>query len=252
MPGQAKSESALASGPDPSHARAVFFDAVGTLIFTAEPVAVTYRTIARRHGIEIDAALISRRFRDAFRIEEEKDQRSGWRTDEERERQRWRSIVSATLCEVADLEACFGELWNHFSSPAAWSVNPEARTILSELSRRGLIVGIASNFDARLLGIVRAHSALVPAAERCVVSSLVGWRKPATGFFEELSRRAGCAAGEVLLVGDDWRNDYQAARAAGMQAVLYGADGNSEIDDRIASLSDVLTPPAPPLAARGR
>jgi putative hydrolase of the HAD superfamily len=195
--------------------------------------------------------LISQRFRDAFQIEEEKDEGSGWRTDEERERRRWRSVVASTLHEVANPGECFAELWNHFSLPAAWRVNSEAGTVLSELSRRGLVIGIASNFDVRLLGIVRAHSALAPAAEFCVVSSLVGWRKPALEFFGELSRRTGYAPSEVLHVGDDWRNDYQAARTAGMQAILYGGDANST-DHQITLLVELLTPPAPPLAARGR
>ena len=248
--GQAKSEGALAKGPFLDDVRAVFFDAVGTLIFPAEPVAETYRAIARRHGSDIDKALIDHRFRETFRAEEERDEQAGWRTDEGRERQRWRHIVSSTLREVTDREACLAELWNHFGLPAAWAVNPDAGPLIDELARGGIAIGIASNFDARLLGIVRGLPALAPTAGLCVVSALVGWRKPAPEFFAELSRRANCATAEVILVGDDLRNDYTAACASGLKAILYRAADNSTINDRITSLSDLLTPPAPLPAAR--
>lgn len=221
-------------------ARAVYFDAVGTLLFPAEPVANTYRAIARRHGADLDASVIRGRFLGAFVSEEESDRRAGWRTDEAREQSRWQRIVAAVLPEAADPGACFEELWHHFSQRSAWKVHPEAAPVLTELTRRGLAVGIASNFDARLLAIVRDLPELAPAESRCAVSSLVGWRKPAPAFFGELTRQAGCAPGEVLLVGDDLRNDYHGARAAGLRAVLYGAAGRSEADERIERLAELL------------
>ena len=66
-----------------------------------------------------------------------------------------------------------------------------------------------------------------------VISSEVGWRKPAPGFFAALCARVGLPAGEVLLVGDDRVNDYDGATAAGLRAVLVGDGG-------IGSLRELL------------
>ena len=100
--------------------RAVFFDAVGTLIVPDPPAPEAYAAVGRRHGSRLAVATVADRFRAAFRREEESDRAAGWRTDDRREGRRWRSIVAAVLDDVPDAEACFRELWDHFARPAAW------------------------------------------------------------------------------------------------------------------------------------
>jgi putative hydrolase of the HAD superfamily len=87
---------------------------------------------------------------------------------------------------------------------------------------------VASNFDERLRGIVAALPALRP-VRHVVISSEVGWRKPAPAFFEEMCRQAGLPAAQVLLVGDDVVNDYEGARAAGLHALLLDPRGKEPI-----------------------
>jgi putative hydrolase of the HAD superfamily len=219
--------------------RAVYFDAVGTVLFPADPVAATYRTVAARHGADLDEATIRGRLLNAFMGEERADEAANWRTDEARERERWRRIVTSTLAEVPDADACFAGLWDHFRSPDAWVVHRDLPDVLSELARRGLPTGLASNFDARLLQLVAATPELAGLAERCFVSSLVGWRKPSGQFFAELVKREGCRPEEILLVGDDLRNDYHGARAAGLGAVMIAA-GKCEAEQRIERLVELL------------
>ncbi|MCE9529643.1 MAG: HAD family hydrolase [Planctomycetes bacterium] len=220
--------------------RAVFFDAVGTLLHPADPVVETYRTIAHKHGLDLDEATIRSRIRDSFARQEMIDQEAGWRTSEERELERWRTIVRETLRENAHSESCFQELWDWYREPRAWSLPVDADRVLNDLSGRGLVIGMASNFDARLAGIVERMPGLSLLADRCVISSLVGWRKPAPEFFHEVARVAGCAAGQILFVGDDYRNDYTGARAAGMRALHLDAGGKSMVAERITRLSEII------------
>ncbi len=63
------------------------------------------------------------------------------------------------------------------------------------------------------------------AVSRVVISSEVGWRKPALEFFAALCRVSALDPGEVWLVGDDVGNDYEGATAAGCRALLLGAAG---------------------------
>jgi putative hydrolase of the HAD superfamily len=88
------------------------------------------------------------------------------------------------------------------------------------LSRRGYQLGVASNYDQRLRRVVAGLPPL-RLLSLLVISSEVGWRKPAAGFFDALIRGVDLPAGQILLVGDDWNNDYEGARAAGLQAVLF-------------------------------
>ncbi len=220
--------------------RAVFFDAVGTLLFPRVPVSRTYAECAKRYGLELDEPHVRSAFRRAFAHEEKQDIQDNGRTDEARERARWQSIVNKVL-PVADREGCFAELWNGFSQPSAWAVNPEASTVLTQLARRGLILGVASNFDSRLFSLVGQIPELANIRDRCVVSSVVGWRKPAPRFFEAVVRAADVPAQCILFVGDDLRNDVQGAMAAGLRAILYDPDEKLENEHRIRRLRDLLT-----------
>lgn len=119
-------------------------------------MAETYSLTAAHQGIQLDEATIAARLHRAFTQQELIDRDNGWRTDEVREADRWRSIVAETLGEVADSEACFTDLWNRYRQPEAWRAHPEAGVVLRELESRGFVLGMASNFDGRLAAIVQA------------------------------------------------------------------------------------------------
>ncbi len=221
---------------------AVFFDAVGTLIHPDPPAPIVYATFGRRHGSSLAIETIAAHFRIAFRRQEAIDRLSGWRTDEDREYARWRAIVAETLTDVTDPEACFRELYAHFARPDAWRVQAEAGPTLRNLAERGWHIGMASNFDGRLRGVVAGLPELAP-VRTIIISSEVGFRKPADPFFAEISRKAGIAMNRIIYVGDDLANDYAGAQAAGMTAILFDPDGKC-LDTRtrrIARLSDLLT-----------
>lgn len=218
--------------------RAVAFDAVGTLIHAEPSVGQAYADAGRRHGSRRDADELRRRFTDAFAHEERLDAADGWRTSEEREHRRWRTIVTAALDDVADPEACFRELFAHFALPGAWRCDPGAAATITYCRARGLRVAMASNFDARLHGVV---AGLPPLAglDALVVSSEVGVRKPGPEFFRATAERLGCAPEEVLFVGDDPTNDVAGARAVGMRAVLVDPTGRQGASFRC--LADLMT-----------
>jgi putative hydrolase of the HAD superfamily len=208
----------------PPGTRAVFFDAVGTLIHPDPAAAVAYAAVARRLGSRLTEAEIAARFRTAFAREEALDLANGLRTSEERERRRWRHIVGAVLDDVCDGERCFEELFAHFARPDAWRCDADATAVLAELERRGYVLGMASNYDGRLRSVVAGKPELRP-VRHLVISSEVGWRKPAPEFFAALAAATGLAPADILFVGDDRANDFDGARAAGLQAVLVGAGG---------------------------
>jgi putative hydrolase of the HAD superfamily len=216
----------------PPGVRAVFFDAVGTLLHPEPPAGAAYAALGRRFGSRLADDEVRRRFAAAFRRQEDEDARHGHRTDEGREERRWRAIVAEVLDDVADAEGCFRALHDHFARPEAWRCDAQAAAVVAALRRRGLLVGMASNFDGRLRRVVAGLPELAD-VRHLVVSSEVGWKKPAPAFFAALCRQAGAAPDEVLLVGDDEENDYRGARRAGLRAVLLGG-GIRELRDLVA------------------
>jgi putative hydrolase of the HAD superfamily len=220
--------------------RAVFFDAVGTLLFPDPPAAEIYSRVAERHGLDIAAAVVRERFWAAYQAEEEVDRAAGWVTSEVREAMRWRRIVSDSLAGVRDPDSCFHELFHHFARPDAWSLNPRANAVLKGILERGIDVGMGSNYDARLLAVVAGHPELASLRDRVVISAQVGYRKPAREFYREIGRAAGCDPSEILFVGDDAENDYEGARSAGLKSVLLDSRGDKTGLAQVADLSRIL------------
>jgi putative hydrolase of the HAD superfamily len=223
--------------------RALALDAVGTLIHPDPPAWQVYADVGKRHGSGLSVAELRSRFRTAFRRQESLDQEMGLRTSEMRELERWRAIVAEVMNDLLQPEACFRALYEHFGEPKAWRVSAEAVIVLPELRRRGYRLAMASNYDERLR-VVWAGLPTLHDIEHLVISSEVGWRKPAPGFFAALCRQLTLPAHEILLVGDDRANDFEGARQAGLQAILF--DPENEASDlgagRIGKLEELLQP----------
>ena len=219
--------------------QAILFDAVGTLIHPDPPAALVYAEVGRRHGSCRDAADIRQRFAAAFAREEAFDLAHGLRTSEEREVCRWRCIVRDVLDDVTDADACFEELYRHFSLPGAWRCEPEVAMVLETLDRRGYTLGLASNYDHRLRSVAAGLPALGP-LRHLIISSEVGWRKPAPEFFATAATWLRLPLKDILIIGDDRVNDYDGGRAVGSQTVLLDPDGEEPDAVRIARLAELI------------
>lgn len=218
--------------------RAVFFDAVGTVLFPSPSAPTVYVEVARRHGLVLAQDAVRHRLWMQFRNEERHDRERGWITSEDREETRWRAIVSAAIDGAT--EELFRELYQHFAQPHAWSVPAGAAECIARLHSQGVKQGLASNYDLRLANVVEGTPALHPLRDRLVISSLVGWRKPAPQFFDAVVTAAGCNPADILFVGDDVENDFEGAKAAGMQPLLLDEQGKHEqISPRVWSLAEL-------------
>lgn len=211
--------------------KCVAFDAVGTLIEPVPPASQVYFDVARRHGSRLAADDIARRFRTAFR-DSERNGSGGSSADplatsEKLEYERWRAIVGVVIDDVADSQCCFEELFAHFARPDAWRLFDDVPAALGQLSKCGVRLAIASNFDRRLHAICDALPVLQAISCRAI-SSEIGFRKPSPRFFEALLQAAGCRADELLVVGDDHENDVAGPRRLGIAAVQVDRRGHAD------------------------
>jgi putative hydrolase of the HAD superfamily len=221
--------------------RAVFFDAVGTLLFPNPRAVYVYAEAAARRGLSVTPDAIGPRLWQRLREEDDRDRELVWATSEDRERERWRSVVNAALPgATANL---FEELFQHFSLPTAWAVPPDAADALARLNAAGFTLGMGSNYDSRLRSVVDGTPTLAPVRQRLVISSLVGTRKPGRAFFDAVIESARCSSSEILFVGDDRENDFAGATAAGLRAVLLDPQGKQpDVSHRVRSLAELLPP----------
>jgi putative hydrolase of the HAD superfamily len=217
----------------------IVFDAVGTLIDPYPSVAEVYAEAARRQGVHIERAVVKSRFHQYFRNDEVDEMRGPLATDEPSEFRRWRRIVSNVLPEVPDPDRAFEELWDHFGRSEAWRCFPDVAPVLDRLEAKEIPIRIASNFDARLRGVVSGLGELSCCAAPLIISSEVGFRKPHPAFYRAACDSLGLPPDRVLCVGDDLENDVVGARRAGLRGLLVDRHAKRPAD----------TPSVPDLAS---
>ncbi|MBF6559952.1 MAG: HAD-IA family hydrolase [Candidatus Binataceae bacterium] len=213
--------------------RAVFFDAAGTLFDPREPIGESYARVARGFGVETSAAAVSAAFRRAFAETPGLAFGPGYRGAELRrmEREWWRGVVRASfagLGEFTDFDAYFEALFDYFADPANWQADPEAAPTLARLKQAGYALGVISNFDYRVRGILDGLG-LGPYFDSVTISSEAGWAKPAREIFRTALERQGVAAGEALHVGDSLHLDIAGAEAAGIAAILIDREAPARL-----------------------
>ena len=120
--------------------------------------------------------------------------------------------------------------------PEAFCLFPETRDVLDALRARGYPIALVSNWQ-RGLGHFCAELELADAFEHVIASAEVGVAKPDRRIFDEACTRLGVPPDRVLHVGDTLADDYEGARAAGLQAILLQRGSKTTPED----VSDVET-----------
>jgi putative hydrolase of the HAD superfamily len=151
----------------------------------------------------------------------------------------YRLGIKAPLCELASR-------WmdEQRQTKPYWLPYKESHLLLEELSRRGVGVGLISNWDHTARKILDRLD-LCRFLDPIVVSFEVGHAKPSPEIFRIALERAGVTGEQCLYVGDNYYDDALGARKVGMRPLIlnrYGRFGVEEIEDCdiIESLTEVL------------
>lgn len=211
----------------PWRADTVFFDAAGTLFHTRGSIGEIYGRHAAEFGLpggkqetvqkQIQAAFVSAlRERTPFL----RDLGSGGKI-QEREREWWRGVVSQTFSSVGDfpqIGSFFDHIYPLFQTARVWALEPHCREVLEGLRETGRSLGIISNFDSRLEPLLEALGVRAY-FDTVVIPSLGSGVKPDREIFLLALQKAG--ATDALHIGDSLEEDYQGARDAGLNSLLY-------------------------------
>ena len=226
--------------------RVLLFDAAGTLVHLAEPVAATYARFAAERGAILDVPRLNAGFKASFRalgmrppgtIPRDGDDLAWWREVVRR------SVADQPLPPGFDFEEWFRALYRHFAEPEAWVPEPETVPLLGTLREAGYRLAVLSNWDSRLRPVLDGLG-LAPFFEALFISSEHGLAKPDPAFFRLALDALGVAPDAAWMVGDDKEHDLAPARALGMGAHrvhvdMSGNPGGSEAP--LATLVEALT-----------
>ena len=201
--------------------RAVFFDAVGTLIYLPRSVGYHYREIAADFGANLGTDELNTAFERAWIEAPPREQGVGPRLDDDKGW--WRELVKSVLHQTLstraassfDVESYFNAVYERFTNPGVWKTFDDVEPVLQKLRSRNLRLGVISNFDQRLYKILE-ELGLKKYFDSVTVSSEVGSDKPDQLIFQAALSTLRVAGTEAMHVGDDYERDGGAA-SVGLQ-----------------------------------
>jgi len=221
--------------------RVVSFDAAGTLLHFARPVARVYAEVAARNGIEAVAEKVDERLPSAFEQGGRMVPVPGESADDF-ERQWWKSVLAVALDvsrQDRRLDDCFAELFGYYASEAAWRIHERLPELLAGLQHAGLRLAICSNFDGRLPELLKQLE-LMSYFDAVVLPRHAGAEKPETEIFRYMVDAMGEQPGACLHVGDSIENDVAAARLAGLQGLQWSLKPEADIRFAASKLYEAL------------
>lgn len=113
-----------------------------------------------------------------------------------------------------------GYLAENWQNPRVWPLVPGASEVLEALHQEGYRLGVISNWDVLLPGILEA-TGLLDHFDHVSASGLVGFAKPDRRIFEHALQGLGVQPSESVHVGDSVTADLQGAQQAGLRAILF-------------------------------
>ena len=214
--------------------KAVFFDAVGTLLFLPESVGQNYALVGQQIGLQLDRTELDRAFLAAWKSMPTRQPIAGPRPNDDKDW--WRALVDIMLKDVAprlgelDRDNFFEVAYEHFAEAGVWELYPDVLDVLRALHDR-FCLGVVSNFDGRLR-LILEHLGIARFFRHIFVSSELGADKPDPEIFRRALRFTGFSPNEVVHVGDDPERDWAAAAAAGLKVFELDRSRNSLADLR--------------------
>jgi putative hydrolase of the HAD superfamily len=218
-----------------SRVRAVFLDALGTLV-ELQPPAPRLRRLLHQAGFELteDQAAAGFMAEITYYLDHHLEGSDRERLERLRDRcaeEMRRALDVPGLDHATARRAMLGAL--------EFSPYPDVLPALAELRGRGLTLVVASNWDCSLPDWLRPPG-ILELVHGVVTSAEVGAAKPSPRVFQRALAVAGVEPSEALHAGDRLDNDVQGAAAAGVRAVLVHRDGRPPPGvDAIGSLSEL-------------
>ncbi len=233
----------------------VFFDAAGTLFDVRGSVGHTYAAVAARYGVEADPREVNREFAAAFREQSLRGFEPFAPDLPLAEKQWWFEVVRAVFgrrMSAASLKDYFHEVFEYFRRGEAWELFPETRACLSKLRDSGRRLGVVSNFDSRLVDVLR-DLGIDSFFDAVTLSWRAGAPKPNRRIFEAALTAMRAEAGRALHVGDSPDEDFEGAKNAGMRAILLDRFGERDCPDEYCArnLDEVYRMLGPPSRTLG-
>lgn len=232
------------SGGLPEDIRVVFFDAGETLVHPHPSFLGLFESTCAERGVEVDIRALPAVAGDLL-AELDVKQRDGFTfsTSHEESRAFWLEFYSRLLAGLGleKVEELAGNLYRNFTDPANYVLYEDVMQTLQGLEQMGMDIGLISNFEAWLEGLLE-RLGILGFFRHLYISGRVGTEKPHRDIFDMALNGAGVQPQQALHVGDSLSSDINGARAVGLIPVMIDRmNHHAEIDCiRLTDLRQLL------------
>lgn len=212
-----------------SSVEVVFFDAAGTLFDLRQSPGSLYLKHALRHGFQpINRESVEKDLNHRFIWEFRKSPPlsfPGEKTSElpDLERKWWYRIIRGVFegqGRFPHIDQFFDEIYHFFGTAEPWALEQGCRETLHYLRDSSYQMGVISNFDSRLFGLLE-ELGISGYFQSVTISSQAPAAKPDARIFQTAVRQMGSDGRRCLHVGDRVVDDLEGAQSAGVHALLY-------------------------------
>ncbi|MFG6104596.1 HAD family hydrolase [Leptothoe sp. EHU-05/26/07-4] len=221
--------------------KVIFLDAVGTLFGVKGSVGEVYQTLAQQAGVQASAHELDKAFYRSFAVAnamafpgvpdvEIPHQEYLW----------WLAIAKDTFQragvfqEFSDFEVFFEGLYQHFATAAPWMVYQDTVHSLKRWQRKGISLGIISNFDSRIYAVLDALN-LKQYFQTITISTEAGAAKPDALIFKTALQKHDCNPQDAWHVGDSRKDDIKGAQSAGLRGIWLKRPSQNQIQSPIVA-----------------
>ncbi|XP_038045433.1 haloacid dehalogenase-like hydrolase domain-containing protein 3 [Patiria miniata] len=203
--------------------KVITLDIHNTLMRVNQSTGQQYSRVALQHGVTLDPHILDKAFHSALGEQRAKHPNYGihagmsssaWWTDVVR-----KTFTTSGYSNSEVVSKIASTLYEDFKKPMTWDIFPEVKSTLTSLNRLGVCLGVISNCDERLMEVLQATN-LASHFAFILLSVYTEHEKPKPEMFRLALDRLRVQPEECLHVGDNIRQDYEGARAIGMDAVV--------------------------------
>ncbi|MEZ4753558.1 MAG: HAD family hydrolase [Bdellovibrionota bacterium] len=206
-------------------AKAIIFDVDQTLIDVADMGSLYSASFAKfgvqaQPGKELDDYLHEawKQIRSQYLCKD-----TSFKTDCKREKETWKDytrILCSYYKEPRDFENFFEDIYNAFAHGSSRIVTPSVIEFITKAKGLGKKIGALTNNDGRTLTVM--HDLNIAKYFDCVaIACEIGWKKPSVESFQLTAEILNLPVSDCLYIGNSIELDYEGARNAGMQAILF-------------------------------
>jgi len=223
--------------------KAVFFDVGGTLIRVHPSVGDVYARYARDFGYSGSVKLLNEGFHTQWKKTggiESLGNQSGPKV----ERDFWYKLVYEVFQPLGGLdrfEEYFDLIFEVFKEKSNWQIYQDVTdsNILEILKKRGVVLGVISNWDSRLIPTLE-NIGLASYFDFILPSALIGSAKPDKKIFEEALRLSKVLPHEACHIGDEIKTDVVGAEGVGIHPILLDRGSRFEKKNKITSFMELV------------